>query len=154
MSLPTHSEINNDEHKDSFLFQLIRMRKAIVRRCSHLIAEAGISLKLDQFPFLMILQKHPGFSQRELSDITLRDKSSVLRSINALEKKKLLVIEQDMADKRRNNITLTPAGDKLATTIRGIMKAAEDEVLSVLSAEERKQALNTLKHYADRLENL
>ncbi len=144
--------VSGDEFIESFLFQLIRMRKAIFRRVSQLVNEADILLKADQLPFMLILQKHPGLSQRELSEITLRDKSSVLRSITALEKKKLVTVEQDSTDKRRNNIRLTPVGMTLAETVKSLMKTAEDEVLSVFTTEERREAFNTLRGYADKLE--
>jgi DNA-binding MarR family transcriptional regulator len=142
----------SDELADSFLFQVIRLKKAIFRRSNQLINEAGINLKFDQLPFILILQKNPMLSQRELAEIILRDKSSVLRSISALENKKLLLIEQDHSDKRRNNISLTEQGTQMAVTVRALMKKAENEVLSVFTAEERKIALNTLRSYADKLE--
>jgi len=139
---------------DSFFFQVIRMRKAIVRRTTQLMAEAGVQLPMEQLPLLAILQKRTLLSQRELSDITLRDKSSILRSVNALQKKGLLTIEHDTADKRKNNITLSAQGTQMATHIRQLMNKAEDEVLSVFSAEERAIAFSTIKGYADKLENL
>jgi len=141
-----------DNFTDTFFFQVMRLRKAIFRRSGQLINESNISLKIEQLPFMMILQRHPGLSQRELSEITLRDKSSVLRSISVLEKKQLITIEQDAVDKRRNNITLNKEGEALATKIRSLMKDAEDDVLSVFSPEERKEAFNTLKGYANKLE--
>jgi len=139
---------------DSFFFQVMRMRKAIVRRTSQLMAEAGMQLPVEQLPLLAILQKHKTLSQRELSDITLRDKSSILRSVNALQKKGLLSIEHDTADKRKNNITLSEEGLKLATHIRQLMNKGENEVLSVFSDEERATAFKTIKGYADKLERL
>ena len=139
---------------DSFFFQLVRMRKAMVRKSNQLMNEAGITLPLEQLPLIVILQKKTTLTQRELSDITLRDKSSILRSVNALVKKGLLLVEQDSIDKRKNNISLSTKGAALALTLRSLMNMAENEVLSVFSDEERVIAYNTLKGYANRLENL
>ena len=139
---------------DSFFFQLVRMRKAMVRKSNQLMNEAGITLPLEQLPLIVILQKKTTLTQRELSDITLRDKSSILRSVNALVKKGLLFVEQDSIDKRKNNISLSTKGTALALTLRSLMYKAENEVLSVFSDEERVIAYNTLKGYANRLENL
>lgn len=143
-----------DAIADSFFFQVMRMRKAIFRRTSQLMNEKGIHLQLEQLPLLVILQKHSVLSQRELSDITLRDKSSILRSITALQKKDLLLVEQDSADKRKNNISLSKEGTHLAVEIRTLMRKAEEDVLSVFSDIERKTAFYTLKSYADKLEGL
>lgn len=139
------------EIAESFLFQIHRIKKALFRRTNALMSEAGITLQLEQLPLIMILQ-HKELSQRELSDKTMRDKSSILRSIHALEKKRLLVVRKDKTDKRKNVVSLTEEGVVLAKNIRSLMKKSEDEVLSVFSAKERIEALETIRSYADRLE--
>ncbi|PIF30045.1 DNA-binding MarR family transcriptional regulator [Flavobacterium sp. 9] len=140
-----------DEISDSFFFQIHRMKRTIFRRTNALMNEAGITLQLEQLPLIMILQRK-NLSQRELSDMTMRDKSSILRSINALEKKNLVEVQKDEDDKRKNIVSLTEEGIKLAKNIRTLMKKSEDEVLSVFSAEERIEALETIKGYADKLD--
>ena len=116
--------------------------------------EAGIDLPIEQLPILVILQNKGTLSQRELSDITLRDKSSILRSVSTLQKKGLLIIEQDNADKRKNNIDLSTAGKELATQIKQLMRKAEDDALSVFPEGERAVALQTVKSYADKLDGI
>lgn len=118
------------------------------------MAEAGITLPQEQLPILVILQSKGTLSQRELSDITLRDKSSILRSVNTLQKNGLVEIEQDSSDKRKNNIDLTAQGKELAILIKQIMRKAEDDALSVFSQEERVIAYRTIKGYADKLEGV
>ncbi|WP_337966226.1 MarR family transcriptional regulator [uncultured Flavobacterium sp.] len=142
-----------DEISDSFFFQIHRMKRTIFRRTNALMNEAGITLQLEQLPLIMILQRK-NLSQRELSDMTMRDKSSILRSINALEKKNLVEVQKDEDDKRKNVVSLTEEGIKLAKNIRTLMKKSEDEVLSVFSAKERIEALETIKGYADKLDVL
>jgi DNA-binding MarR family transcriptional regulator len=142
-----------DGISDSFFFQIHRMKRTIFRRTNALMNEAGINLQLEQLPLIMILQRK-NLSQRELSDMTMRDKSSILRSINALEKKNLVEVQKDKDDKRKNIVSLTEEGIKLAKNIRTLMKKSEDEVLSVFSAKERIEALETIKGYADKLDAL
>ncbi|RKR04625.1 MarR family transcriptional regulator [Flavobacterium sp. 90] len=142
-----------EEISDSFFFQIHRMKRTIFRRTNALMNEAGINLQLEQLPLIMILQRK-NLSQRELSDMTMRDKSSILRSINALEKKALVEVQKDKDDKRKNVVSLTEEGINLAKNIRTLMKKSEDEVLSVFSAEERIEALETIRGYADKLDTL
>ena len=141
------------EISDSFFFQIHRMKRTIFRHTNALMSEAGINLQLEQLPLIMILQRK-NLSQRELSDMTMRDKSSILRSINALEKKDLVVVEKDEKDKRKNIVSLTDEGINLAKRLRLLMKRAEDEVLSVFSVQERVEALETIRGYADKLDTL
>ncbi|MFH6956966.1 MarR family winged helix-turn-helix transcriptional regulator [Flavobacterium aquidurense] len=142
-----------DGISESFFFQIHRIKRTIFRHTNALMNEAGINLQLEQLPLIMILQRK-NLSQRELSDITMRDKSSILRSINALEKKALLAVQKDKEDKRKNIVSLTDEGIDLAKKIRLLMKKAEDEVLAVFSAKERAEALETIRGYADKLDML
>ncbi|MDA6072541.1 winged helix DNA-binding protein [Flavobacterium sp. AC] len=143
----------NDGISESFFFQIHRMKRTIFRHTNALMNEAGINLQLEQLPIIMILQRK-SFSQRELSDITMRDKSSILRSINALEKKVLVNVQKDKEDKRKNIVSLTEEGISLAKSIRLLMKRSEDEVLAVFSVKERTEALETIRGYADKLDTL
>jgi DNA-binding MarR family transcriptional regulator len=142
-----------EEISDSFFFQIHRIKRAIFRRTNALMNDAGITLQLEQLPLLMILQ-HKSLSQRELSDKTMRDKSSILRSITALEKKNLVEVVKDKLDKRKNIVSLTNEGIELAKNIRTLMKKAEDEVMSVFTPNERLEALHAVRSYADKLEAL
>jgi DNA-binding MarR family transcriptional regulator len=142
-----------EEISDSFFFQIHRIKRAIFRRTNALMTEAGITLQLEQLPLLMILNQK-SLSQRELSDKTMRDKSSILRSISALEKKNLVEVVKDKTDKRKNIVSLTDDGMNLAKNIRSLMKRAEEEVMSVFTPKERIEALNAVRSYADKLETL
>ena len=142
-----------EEISNSFFFQIHRMKRTIFRHTNDLMTEAGIYLQLEQLPLIMILQRK-NLSQRELSDMTMRDKSSILRSINALEKKALVEVQKDEVDKRKNIVSLTEEGITLAKNIRLLMKKAEDEVMAVFSAQERAEALETIRGYADKLDTL
>lgn len=142
-----------EEISNSFFFQIHRIKRTIFRHTNTLMTEAGITLQQEQLPLLMILQRK-SMSQRELSDITMRDKSSILRSVNALEKKALVEVEKDKGDKRKNIVTLTDEGINLAKSIRSLMKKSEDEVLAVFSTTEKAAALETIRGFADKLETL
>ena len=142
-----------DTISESFFFQVMRIRKALYRRTTVLMMEAGVQLHIDQMSILIILLKKGTLSQRELSDITLRDKSSIIRSISALQKKGLLMVEHDNVDKRKNNIDLSPRGKELAARIVKLKRKAENEVLSVLPKEEWEIAFRIVKNYADILED-
>lgn len=149
----TDFNTSRENISDSFFFQIHRMKRTIFRHTNALMNEAGITLQLEQLPLIMILQNNSR-SQRELSDVTMRDKSSILRSVNALEKKGLVVVKKDIGDKRKNIVSLTDEGIDLAKNIRILMNRAEDEVLAVFSVKERSEALQTIRGYADKLDTL
>jgi DNA-binding MarR family transcriptional regulator len=143
-----------DTITESFFFQVMRIRKALYRRTTVLVTEAGVPLHMEQMSILITLLKRGTLSQRELADITLRDKSSIIRSISVLQKKGLLMVEHDNVDKRKNNVDLSPKGKELAVQIVKLKRKAENEVLSVLPKEEWEMAFRTVKNYADKLEGI
>ena len=140
------------ELKDTFFFQTQRIHKAFFRQCNYLLQEAGIDVPLEQFPVLLTTYSMKSVSQREIADITLRDKSSIQRSVTALQRKGLLTITQDGTDKRKHVITLTPEGIALAKKTKQILRKGEDSIFIHFTAEERAQAILSMRNIADKLD--
>ncbi len=148
------SKLFYEELKDTFFFQIHRMQKAFFRRGNHLMQESGIDLQLEQFPVLMTVHAMKSLSQREIADITMRDKSSVQRSVTVLQRKGLLVVEQDAVDKRKHIVTLSPEGSALAQKTKLLMRRADEEAFAFFTSEERGQAIQSMRDIADKLEKL
>jgi DNA-binding MarR family transcriptional regulator len=140
------------EMKDTFFFQIHRIQKAIFRKGNQIFQEANVTLQMEQFPILLSAHAVEGMSQQEIADVTRRDKSSIQRTLVALEKKGLLEIRQDATDKRRNLVYVTKEGKALAVKIKKLLKKSEEAAFAILSDEERKSAITTLKEVADKLE--
>jgi DNA-binding MarR family transcriptional regulator len=143
-----------EELKDTFFFQIHRMQKAFFRHSNHLMQQSGIDLQVEQFPVLMTIHAMKKISQQEIANIIMRDKSSVLRSVVALQKKGLLYIRQDDADKRRHIISLSLHGVALAKKTKLLIRKAETEAFAAFSLAERSLALQSVRHIADKLEKL
>ena len=139
------------EMRDTFFFQVHRIQKQVFRIGNRIFQEAKIPLQWEQFPMLLTVHAMEGLSQQEIADITHRDKSSIQRTLVALEKKGFLNISQDAADKRRNVVYATDAGKYMAEKIKDLMKKTETETFSVLSNEERTTAIVNMKELADKL---
>jgi DNA-binding MarR family transcriptional regulator len=142
------------EMKDTFFFQVHRIQKAVFRKGNQIFQEEKVPLQLEQFPILLTAHAIGGMSQQEIADVTSRDKSSIQRTLIALERKGLVRIEQDAEDKRRNLIYVTDAGKYLAEKIKLLMKRAEQETFAVLSDEDKKIAIYNMKEIADKLDRL
>lgn len=142
------------EMRNTFFFQIHRIQKAIFRKGNHMFQEANIPLQLEQFPILLTAYSVEGLSQQEIADVTHRDKSSIQRTLVALEKKGLLKIVQDPGDKRRNLVYVTDAGKYLSEQIKVLMQRAEEATFSVLSDEDRQAAIQNMRDIADKLEKV
>ncbi|HYG14161.1 MAG TPA: MarR family transcriptional regulator [Bacteroidia bacterium] len=140
------------EMRETFFFQIHRIQKSIFRKGNQLFQNGEINLQVEQFPILLSAYSFEGMSQQEIADVTHRDKSSIQRTLVALEKKGLVTIVQDASDKRKNLVYVTEEGKTIAGKIKKLLKQAEEEALSILSDEERRTAITTLKGIADKLD--
>lgn len=141
------------EMKDSLLFQMHRIHSVMFRVANGLIQKAAVPVKIEQLPVLMTVYDFRKLSQQEVADIISRDKSSVQRTVVALQKKGLVQVSADEKDKRKNILSTTETGAFVATQIRDIMKRVEEEIFEAFESKDRQNTINVIKSTADKLEN-
>lgn len=84
------------------------------------LQENGINITPEQFLVLDILWKKQSLSQQKIADIIQKDKNSVTKIIDSLEKKNLVKRVVDKNDRRINKIELTDeafALEKITTKV-------------------------------------
>jgi DNA-binding MarR family transcriptional regulator len=86
---------------------------ALARRLQKYFREKGLELTVEQWSILVHLWKYDGVSQQELSMRTYRDKPSITRLVDNLEKLGLVERRASDTDRRINCIFLTDAGKLL-----------------------------------------
>lgn len=87
--------------------------RAVTRRLQRHFREAGYSITVEQWRVLFYLWIEDGQTQKFLSEKVARDKTSISRLINGLERKNLVVRIVDASNKRNNQIYLTHLGKSL-----------------------------------------
>jgi len=90
-------------------------------------------------------------SQQELETGLLMDANSVVLLLNETEAAGFSVRRRDPADRRRHMVELTDAGRTAVVHAEKAREGIEDEVLSDLSAEERKALRKLLRRVLDGL---
>jgi DNA-binding MarR family transcriptional regulator len=86
---------------------------AIARRLQKKLNASGLNLTIEQWSVLYHLWKEDGKSQQELCNATFRDKPSITRLVDNLEKLNLVKRVADEKDRRINKVFLTKAAQKL-----------------------------------------
>jgi len=84
------------------------------------------------------LGRHPGITANEVVERAAMDKVTVSRAVAALEKKKLVERRRDDGDKRKTQLTLSKAGEKVYDEIVPLALGFERDLLEKLTAEERR----------------
>ena len=119
---------------------LPRLTKQVQRRSA---AQAGLHLRL--LVALSYLRDHNGAPQQELADALAMDANNVVLLLNELEDLGHISRRRDRADRRRHLVELTPDGRRALVRAERAHQAIEDELLRVLSYEERETLLGLLR---------
>lgn len=93
-----------------------RIKKCFIDR----LQENGINITPEQYLVLDILWDKQSLSQQNIADVIQKDKNSVTKIIDSLEKKHLVRRVMDQKDRRVNKIELTDeaiAMEKIATEV-------------------------------------
>jgi DNA-binding MarR family transcriptional regulator len=89
------------------------------------------------FRLLAALAEFGPASQASLGRRTAMNRSDVVTAVNELVDQELAERAGDPADRRRNIVTMTPAGQARLTRLDRVLAGVQDELLAPLSAAER-----------------
>ena len=105
----------NNQFKKGELYSFITgiASTAIARRLQKKFNAAGLNITIEQWRVLYHLWKKEGISQQELCNATYRDKPSITRLVDNLEKAGLVKRVAAENDRRINRIYLTKQAQKL-----------------------------------------
>ena len=108
------------------------------------VFNSGLDISMDQWMILGPIWQLESPSQKELGEICLRDKPSITRIIDSLEKKSLVVRVPDQIDHRIKRVVLTKAGKQLFYDVLPIMEKTREEVRGNIPEEEIQIFKNVL----------
>ena len=111
----TNNYMSNNHFKRGELYSFItgKASTAIARRLQKKFNTAGLNITIEQWSVLYHLWKQEGISQQELCNATFRDKPSITRLVDNLEKQNLVKRVASENDRRINLIFLTKQAQKL-----------------------------------------
>jgi len=107
--------------------------------------EAGFDLTSVQFAAMGAIRAHPGIGQAGVATAIAYDRTTIGGVIDRLEKKGYIVRSVSSQDKRARELSLTPVGEQVFSTLRPIVQDLQGEILQHLNEEERAIFLPLLK---------
>ncbi len=112
---------------------------------NNMLQENDIDLTREQLVVLVKLHAENGLVQNELALITERDKTSLTRLINTMERKKLVFRKQSLKDLRVNLIHLTDFGKTEFRRAVPIMQQSINQLQTGLSESEINNTIEILQ---------
>ncbi|MDF2190887.1 MarR family transcriptional regulator [Paraflavitalea sp. CAU 1676] len=123
--------MSNNHFRRGELYSFItgKASTAIARRLQKKFNSAGLNVTIEQWSVLYHLWKQDGISQQELCNATFRDKPSITRLVDNLERLQLVKRVSSDADRRMNLIYLTRQAQKLQEQSMEIAEETLNEAL-------------------------
>ncbi|MBE7172955.1 MAG: winged helix-turn-helix transcriptional regulator [Williamsia sp.] len=129
--------MQNNQFKKSELYSFItgKASTAIARRLQRKFNQAGLNLTIEQWSVLYHLWKEDGISQQQLCHATFRDKPSMTRLVDNLEKLKLVKRSSSKDDRRKKIVSLTPEARNLQEQSMELANQTLNEALEKVPAD-------------------
>ena len=119
-----------------------------------IFAEHGFNLTAEQFLVMDTLWDEGIMSQQEIADIILKDKNSVTKLIDALEKKGLVIRIAGEEDRRQKMIHLTEKAVEVKEAITKIALESTDHIIKDIPKDELISFIKVLHKMADNIDSL
>ena len=108
------------------------------------LRQMEVPLTPEQFILIDLLWNQGSMSQQQLADQMQKDKNSVTKLVDALERKGFVVREQNRQDRRSNTLVLTEKAEGLKPGAKQKGISILDEMLVGISEDELRSFLVTL----------
>ena len=143
----------NNQFKKGELYSFVtgKASTAIARRLQKKFNNANLNITIEQWSVLYHLWKQDGISQQELCNATYRDKPSITRLVDNLEKLDLVKRVASDTDRRINKIFVTKHSLKLQEETMGLAEETLNEALDSVPADKIDVCKEVLKIVYDNL---
>jgi len=143
----------NNQFKRGELYSFItgKASTAIARRLQKNFKQANVDITIEQWSVLYHLWKQDGLSQQQLCDATFRDKPSITRLVDNLEKIKLVKRVASKDDRRMNMIYLAKEAIDLQDKTMELANQTLNEALEGVTIEQIEIAKSVLQKVYDNL---
>jgi DNA-binding MarR family transcriptional regulator len=104
-----------------------------------------VPLTPEQFMLIDLLWNQGEMTQQQLADQLQKDKNSVTKLVDAIEKKGFVVRKQNPHDRRANTLVLTEKANELKPGAKQKGISILDQILEGISEDELRSFLSTLR---------
>lgn len=145
--------MSNNQFRRGELYSVINGMAsiAVARRLQKNFRQSGLEITIEQWSVLYHLWKEDCLSQQELCNRTFRDKPSITRLIDNLEKQKLVKRMPSKTDRRINLVCLTDAAKELQDKTIDLANQTMNEALLGINKEEIDVVKQVLQRVYDNL---
>lgn len=115
------------------------------------LRQMDVPLTPEQFMLIDLLWNHGEMSQQRLADLMHKDKNSVTKLVDAIERKGFVVRRQNRTDRRSNTLVLTENANLLKPGAKQKGISILDQMLEGISEDELRAFLGTLRKLSENM---
>ena len=119
-----------------------------------LFMASGLDVTPEQWVVLFRLREREGLTQSELGERTVRDKATVTRILDRLEKKSLVERRRDPRDRRTQRIFLTEKGSVSLDALMPLVRQYGADLFDDIGSEDRTLLRRVLAHIEAKLDRV
>ncbi len=127
-----------------------RIKKCFIDR----LQQNGINVTPEQYLVLDILWEKQSLSQQNIADLIQKDKNSVTKIIDSLEKKNLVNRVVDQKDRRINKIELTQEGLVLERITTEVAINFMNDTVKDIDGQDLDKLVEVMRKLKDNLDNI
>ncbi|MFT5833926.1 MAG: DNA-binding MarR family transcriptional regulator [Cognaticolwellia sp.] len=135
-------------------FLIARTHRTMLNTLQQRLADNGFDITSEQAIIIMTLYQEDGIAQQEIANAVFKDKSSVKRLIDNMERKNLIVRVPDQNDRRNKLIYLTHGGKALREEMSKVAICVLNDAQENIDKEEIKICKKVLRQIFNNLNNL
>jgi DNA-binding MarR family transcriptional regulator len=130
---------------DSFGFVIVKTGRLIENRLRYNFENENIPITPQQWSVLTYLWNKDGIPQQKIANVFSKDKTSMTRLLNNMEKNNFIIRKQGVKDKRNKNIFLTEKSKRLKEKSIKVAEETLAEIIDGIDSQDLKMSKQTLK---------
>jgi len=119
-----------------------------------MLKQGNLALTPEQFLLIDLLWNHGPMSQQKLADTMRKDKNSVTKLTDALERKGFVVRQRDKKDRRSNILVLTDKAQEMKLEAKETGISMLDKILEGIEEKDLQNFLKTLQKMSDNMSRI
>ena len=134
---------------NNIYFQIELTARRIRQYGQNVLKSHGIDITIEQWLVLNVVNENKGISQISIGEKLVKDKPTISRMVNQLEKKEFIVKNLSSTDSRKVELSISKKGEALINTLYPIVEKIRLTGLSKLSEKENESIesiLNKIKN--------
>ncbi|OJJ17823.1 hypothetical protein BKI52_28605 [marine bacterium AO1-C] len=130
---------------DSLGYLVSQTARAMSHQLNQNFLQVGLNVTSEQWAVLVQLWGDDGLNQQEIACKVGKDKASITRLVDGLEKRNLVVRISDKSDRRNKLIYLTKEGKRVKEQLIGVAVDTLDDLQQGISKSDLENCKNVLR---------